>query len=408
MRRLASLALGSLLVLGAALAAPAPPRAPEGEFQAKLFIIRGDKALDFWHRTDESSGPHLALVGHVNPNDSVLLLVVLQGLGDAGGGKGKVTLTISTIDPAGQTQVMARDVSAWDGPLPPEGILVMSQAVPEFFLDEEPMGTTTIVVEARDAGSGTTSRSEAQLELVPWSYGDVPADAAAFEQWMWEYYLHPKPAEAVRAWLEYANFQSRDDKSLNYAVLGFFKTVFQASPWLVDHLVSRFDSAKPEQGTKIMLMLHLLGQDERLPSLPLDSDKVREQLYSTFAQLELPDPYAAITGSEQLDLLWGEFLATGRYRPVRQLILNLGFAPFEADFKAYSKSKKTDEDKERALKGLAFQAARWSLDSNMEAHPLVAAYARWAAKHETLGKDERAQLEALLAKHGGAPAEPGR
>lgn len=405
MRRLAS--LGSLLVLGAALVAPAPcpARAEEGEFKAKLAIVRADKALDFWYRTAQSSGPTLSIVERVNPLDSVLLLVIFDGIGDAGGGKGKVTLALSTIDAAGETHVLAQDIPAWEGTPPSKGILVMSRAVPEFSFDEkEPMGTSTIVAEARDEGSGRTARSEAQLELVPWSYGDVPADHAACEEWMWEYYRAPKPAQAVRAYLEYADLENRDGKSVNYAVLGFFRTVFQDAPWLVAHLAARFDPANKEQAKKIVVMLHLLGHDERIQKLSFPDGKVHG-MPGELAQMVLPDPYADTIGSAELDLLWGEFLASGRYKPVRQIISVLGLAPFEDEIKAYPKSKKTDEDKQRLLKGVTFQAARWSLDSNMQRHPLVAGYARYAAENETLGQDERAQLEALLAKNGGAPAE---
>ena len=379
--------------------------AAAGEFKATLSIVRADKGLDVWYRAAHDSSPALALVHQVNPGENVLLLVVLEGIGDAGGGRGKVTLDLSTVDADRKTQVLASDVPAWDDALPSQGQLVLSRAVPEFaFGDKDPPGTTTIVAEAHDAGSGRTARSEAQLELVPWTYGEVPADHAACDQWMWEYYRAPKPAQAVRAWLEYADLQNRDGQSPNFAVLGFFRSLFQASPWLVDHLVARFDPTRPDQSTKITLMLHLLGQDARLATLPVGDEQVREHIAQNLAQVSLPDPYRELTSPAQLDLLWGEFLATGRYAPVRQLITALALAPFDDAVAAFASSQKTDEDKERLRQGLIFQGARWSLDSNMAGHPLVVAYARWAAEHETLGAEERAQLEALLEKHGVAKA----
>lgn len=372
----------ALALLGAAPFAPRAQRAPlavggagaSDAFKITLAPIRADKALDFWYRTPPSSAPKLTAVERVNPNDAVLLLVVLEGIGNTGGGKGRVTLRISTVDGAGVTEVLGEDIPAWDGELPPPGILVVSRALPEFALDdEEALGTTQVIVEARDAGSGKTSRSEAALELVPWTYGEAPADAEAFSRWMGTYHQAFQPAQAVRAYLEYADVEDKQSKSWNFAMLGFFRTVFQSAPWLVDHLVARHDACDDAQRMKLF-----------------------------------PDPYATITGPQQLDLLWGEFLASGRYAPIRQLITALELAPFEDAVEEFPKSKKTDKDKERFWKGVTFQAARWSLDSNMKQYPLVLAYARSAAEREKLGKEERKQLEALLEKHAETPKRAGR
>ena len=60
------------------------------------------------------------------------------------------------------------------------------------------------------------------------------------------------------------------------------------------------------------------------------------------------------------------------------------------------------------MKGVTFKAARWSLDSNMKQHPLVAGYARWAAANDTLDPDDREQLESLLEQHGAAAKGSGR
>ena len=409
---IAGLTAASLASLGAApIATPiaAPQRAQAaGTFKATLVPVRGDRALDFWYRTPAASEPNLAVVERVHPNDAVLLLVLLEGMGDTGGGKGRVSLRFSTIDTAGETEVLAEDVPAWDDTLPPKGIITISRALPEFYFDdEEPMGTSTIVVEARDAGSGTTVRTQAALELVPWTYGQVPDDEQEGD-WMVAYYRAPAPGQAVRAYLEYAEVENPKSEGWNYAVLGFYRSIFQVSPWLVDHLVARFEGADDTQQMKIIAMLHLVGQAERIEQLPFGDPDSRKRVRANAEELVLPDPYATIEGPVQLDLRWGEFLATGRYAPVRQLVTALDLAPFEDAVEAFPKSKKTERDKERFWKGVTFQAARWSLDSNMTQHPLVLAYAQHVAEHEKLGKDARTQLAELLDEHGVGPKGKGR
>ncbi|HZL98838.1 MAG TPA: hypothetical protein VFD43_01180 [Planctomycetota bacterium] len=97
-----------------------------------LLPVRADKDLDFWYRTAQSSGPTFAVAQRVNPNDAVLLLVMLDNIGDTGGGQGKVTFRVATQDPAGVQEILGEDIPAWDDALPPPGILVLSHAVPEF------------------------------------------------------------------------------------------------------------------------------------------------------------------------------------------------------------------------------------------------------------------------------------
>ncbi|HZL98837.1 MAG TPA: hypothetical protein VFD43_01175 [Planctomycetota bacterium] len=154
-------------------------------------------------------------------------------------------------------------------------------------------------------------------------------------------------------------------------------------------------------------MLQLLGEMERFQALS-SGDETRSKARSAAERIQELDGGEAVVGAPRLDLLWGEFFATGRYAAVRKIVGALSLAPFEPDVGRYIRSAKSAGDMERGVKGMSFMAARWSLDSNMKQHPLVLGYVRYAAEHEQLGKDELEQGRALLAKYPEASGPPQR
>jgi hypothetical protein len=411
--RTSAVVLACLLGLGAhALAQTAPadgpsvpvadaPSAP-GAFDIVILPIRSEPSLDFWSKTLPSSEPGFATISRFHPDDEFLPVVLLKHIGDRGDGTGHVTLEVSVRGADGETEVLGTDIPAWDGPLPRSGISLGTSIFGLKFDGEEALGTVTLSVTARDAASASTVRREVELEFVPWSYGEEPASAEDLGAWMTAYHTAPAPAEAVRAWLEFARLHDAESGQWHFPVLEFFRHVFLANPWLVPHLVGRFPHADAEQRFKIAALLHLTEHDDLVDALSFADAEERRQVREQVAALQLPDPYGPLVHPAQLDLLWGEFLATARYAPVRQLVRALELAPFEAAaLAAATTPPATDEERSAAFRGILFGAARWSLDSNLRQHALVRAYADYMLAEESLGETERAVLASLLA-----PAEP--
>jgi hypothetical protein len=370
-------------------------------FDMEFVPVRADSELDPWFRTQPASVPAFARVRQVHPFDTFLPLVTMRGIGAGADGNGHVSLDVTVVSADGETEVIAEDVVAWDGPLPAPSIAVLCQTRFAMGWDEkEALGTLTVIVEAHDEASGATVRRDAQIELVPWTYGDTPADADALNDWFTFYYRAPHPGEAVRAYLECASLANVDSPSWNFANLGFFRAVFADKPWLVDGLVGRVtEDVSGDQLLKVCVLLHLLGQDERIDSLPIGAERCAA---ARAAVSKVPDfdPYAEITRPEQLDLPWGEFLATGRYAPARQLVTALRLSGYAEAVDSYKDSAKTEADTEALFKGLTFRAAVWSINSNMGQHPLLVDYGVWMLAHGELGsEEERVTLGMMLAKH---------
>jgi hypothetical protein len=212
------------------------------------------------------------------------------------------------------------------------------------------------------------------------------------------YYQAPQPEVAVRLYLEQATMKTRHD-DWNHAVLGVFRAVFAENPWLLDPLVSRYEVSGAERRVRILSMLHMLGDDSRLEAaLAHEPEETREAMRRTLADWHPPDPAAPLEHPALLDANWGEFFATGRYEPVRRIVRALRWADDERVVQTARETPEDELDREAVMRGLTFMAARWSLESNMAEHPLVAEYAWWMLVNDELDEAEERQLAPLVAK----------
>ena len=60
-----------------------------------------------------------------------------------------------------------------------------------------------------------------EIELVEWGYGDTPATKAEEDKWVTGYYRMPRPGEAVRAYLEYAQTYALKKNVWQFATIQF-------------------------------------------------------------------------------------------------------------------------------------------------------------------------------------------
>ena len=169
---------------------------------------------------------------------------------------------------------------------------------------------------------------------------------------------------------------------------------FVENKYHIDHLASRFEKATEEQQKKIILMLHWLNMLDKIKATP--EEKAAYKAWAS--QVVLPDPYGETLSGGQQDMLWAEFFATGRIRPIRKLISNLEYSKYKGSIEAYKESKKTEEDKLNAYKDAVFQSAVWSLASNCKQHALVAKYCIYLHDNGKLSANEKSLLGVILSK----------
>ncbi|MEO6708618.1 MAG: hypothetical protein ABI054_13895 [Planctomycetota bacterium] len=376
-----------------------PVRSAEA-FEARLYLLRRDPALDFWLKQPKGAlAPPLRSIQRVCANEPFTAVLVLKHVGDTGNGTGQVSMDISVRSADGKIRRIGTG-DAFKGKLPPADASLPIQKHFTLALDDkEALGAVKIVTQLRDQGSGMTLQAEAGVELVKWSYGEKPATKEDYDKWVKSYYQDQTPAESVRAYLEFADLKQDSSRD---ASLQFYYNILNDNLWLVPRLTERFAAGTREQQVKIAALLQATGHQDVAKSLAFKEGEDLPEIKKWLEGLTLPDPYDPWTRPSQIDQLWADFFATGRYMPARQLVRALELAPFE---EACSKENppKTSEERADALKGVIFQAARGSLESNLRQHELLKNYALFMLEAETLGEAEKTALKSLLEAQ--APAK---
>ncbi len=95
-----------------------------------------------------------------------------------------------------------------------------------------------------------------------------------------------------------------------------------------------------------------------------DEKKIFEQIENQ----RIPTFKDAVNSGAHLDIQWATFFATGKFEPIKNIIDSLKFNRYSGAMDAYKNSEKTEKDKDEAMLDATFQAAEWSLMSNINQH----------------------------------------
>jgi hypothetical protein len=105
------------------------------------------------------------------------------------------------------------------------------------------------------------------------------------------------------------------------------------------------------------------------------------------------------TTGHELDILWAEFFATGKYAPVKQIVNSLILSKYKGTLKKIESGELkpvTKEIKRQVVLELTYQSAVWSLISNCKQAPLVFQYCAFMYENEPLDEEIKIQLGMIL------------
>jgi len=201
-------------------------------------------------------------------------------------------------------------------------------------------------------------------------------------KWLTFYYQAPSP-DRMPATIEYMSRSGMlDNKNAMAPIFGFISGVFKDKPMKVAGWIDRLGSLKDEHLGVVVLGLWYanLPESQRLTYEILDKHpKLNEQF--AFLRKGSPMPIDKIplkNGPWVLDALWGNFMATGRKKPIERIMAALPWVDVKGDTS-------------RLLVG---GAAQWSLTSNAVQHDLVFKFCEAAIK--TQPKDIALKLQEVL------------
>lgn len=195
-----------------------------------------------------------------------------------------------------------------------------------------------------------------------------------FEAWMHHYYTKPEPERALTSYLFLAplNFDSGtpEDTYRLHILAAFYFTAMRGQSELLELMREAYGKHGAEVDRRILYALGKLGEAPPAAFNPATSEHKR---FWEWANIHPFIPLEHITAAIQLDVLWAEFFASGRYEPVNKIIGCLQYRPAQT-----RREQGEIIDANTRQQAVLYSLARWSLSENLREHPLLRAYCKHA------------------------------
>lgn len=218
------------------------------------------------------------------------------------------------------------------------------------------------------------------------------AQAVWADDWMTNYYERPSPERFVAEVQGFSKAGHLSSLKTGPMIAVFLGRVMAANPVAVESWLSQLSDLTGGDRETLLLAAGFSRTQEARSFLAKQPDgaKYLGSLMDIRA-VEPEDP-------EVLDMLWADFFATGEVAPLRRLVHVLNYDQYAGAMERYAMSQKIEKDREDAMRDAAFQAARWSLQSNAQQHRRVGELLEQIYWKGDLTQPEQVWLSAVLAK----------
>ncbi|MDF7822403.1 hypothetical protein P4B35_00140 [Pontiellaceae bacterium B12227] len=362
-------------------------------FGSMVAITRQDPSMDWWYAVPQEFAPKINRISHVAKGEYFRILPVFNNYGTDADGRAHIIFDIEIIRPDGSPDLSLAKCEGHDGPAKSPALLPASAVVNMRFDPADVFGEYRINLTAVDLVNHQTNCQSEVLLLKKFSFQTL--EESEREKLFFEYATAPDPSRAASAFMQTEHSFFDDESEPIWSAVWFFKTIFEENEYLIPHVLNEYPSASRKQKRDIILMMALLDKLDRLPRMSGDLKSFQRLMEAG----RVPDPYAEITTGKQLDMLWAEFFATGRIKPVRQIVSSLNLVEHAGTLDRI-KAGDLDPDQPAVYrKGMleaVFQSALWSLRTNCSQCPLVFQYCIGILHSEELEKPIHSCLSMLL------------
>ena len=220
------------------------------------------------------------------------------------------------------------------------------------------------------------------------------------------YYRNPQAEKLIPFFLGFCQLQKKLIKTKKYnkknqhacnLMMAFCYYTFKNNRYLIPALVKIVKQHDILYKRNLVFLLHNLNIKNKQLYQELGEKSVK--FAQTLTKSSNPFEFKKIRYSEQEDILWVKFFATGQYKPIkrlaevmRQLKTNMTIKKFK------SLKKKTAKDKKLLYEWVVGLAARWSLQSNAIQHRLVFYYCETLYLRDIKDSFVKACLKGILQK----------
>lgn len=344
--------------------------APLGAFEGNIIPSKAQNIQDQWRGILPGRPPQISLCTRVVRLEPFSVNVFFSNP-TVKDGKVHVSGKLKMRTPAGET--------AFETPLKPQmfpcdnprSVFLFPDYVMVSFDPPDKEGAYTFIAELKDENSGTAVTAEAVVTLkgelsLPPDKDPVAAMSA--------YYRRSAPQDILPAFDAFLKMlpelKKKQGKNFNpMSTLAMFFYALKANPQLYADFAGRVETLTGSEGQFFgVVILHELG--EKAFALLPESLRKRwdPRLAGVFVVKQVNAPW-------QLDILWSEFLVTGKKEPLAKIVGEIHNMEKNISIEDYKKlSDPTPEDRESLMRHLIGMAAAWSVGANARQHRLVAFY----------------------------------
>ncbi|MBU1085937.1 MAG: hypothetical protein KKD05_00280 [Candidatus Omnitrophica bacterium] len=374
------------------LASTAFSKEESSDFDFVIGLTQQNMEMDWWFAVPAQFGPIVSKVDSVSKGEYFKILPIFNNYGADKDSIAKITYMVSVIKPDNTLYQQIEGLNGYSGKVTGPHLLPAKERLTVCFEPEDMFGEYSIKIEAFDWIKNKRVEKAVKINLEEFK---LPKLNNADMEWIFSYPSKPEPKKAMAAFLSPPRPYINKDDSIVWSAIWFYKYIFEENDFLIPWIIEFFNKQATEQQKKdIVLLFYFINQTKEL-RLKDDLKKYSQELN----KIKIPDPYSKITTGDQLDMLWAEFFATGRVKPVRQLISSFKLSKFIRTLEKV-KNKQLDinsnDVKQQAMLEAVFRSAMWSLGSNCFQSGLLFQYCVGLYQSKELNDLEKNYLRAIL------------
>ncbi len=356
--------------------------ANNGKFGVVSYTTLGDKNMDYWFKSPPNTAK-IAYVSAVYAGEDFLYVPMAYNASknDGDAFKIKCVITVSKCDNSAAKVVFDDYVS---GVQQKAGCYIELPLSFTVQMEKSDIaGDYQITFSAQNYVSRETAQCVSKFTLKEWVRPDIKIESLADFYSGFNQNFSPENLYAAFFCKDLNFFLKGNWRGFNPFACSFFKFAFKKHKFLLEKLDEDFDKMHPDMRIKTLALFAICGA-KAVEQNRLCRDEV---FYQNYFRNECDfsfDAYSATLSVADIDLLWGEFFATGTYKPFRKI---LDFMQSEAQMDFARKVAKdaslikSNADRENTVKGLMGIVAQNSVAKNLR-NDLVARYLAYAMQFD--------------------------
>ena len=371
----------------------------QNEPEAILLLTTDYVFNEKWSHTLDGSLPMFRTSDSVFKGQNIFIAPIASNYLLDKNQKADILYTVKIFRPDQSLYFSKENILLVNKPIENKDYLQLSESVVSFhFKEDDVWGTYKIQVEVTDKVAGKTKKIESKLILtqIPGYDAFQVKDENEFVEWLNTYYQSPRPERALSYYIFYAKSNLPENDTDFWVAFSPFQEIFKNNAYLSSQIINCYPSQDLE--IRLYLLYLLVYANIDAPDFFEQLDVDEKEVYLELKDTAMVDIYGTIKAGYQLDMLWGNFYASGSYQPILKLIKTLDYARYQGSLDKFDASKATVEDRQNAIYDAIYGALIWSLSSNYKNHKLVSDYCNWAYLHENLSDLQRSELKKILEK----------